>query len=182
MKELGTGTILLRSNSHGDLYPLTSSTGATISSSSPSDFTTLSSTIWHSRLGHPPGDVILNSLRSSKIIDCNKTRLFCISLPLSKHIKLPFATSMSFSSCPFEIIHNNLWTSPICSPLGYKYYVLFLGDFDNNLFHTFCTKDRIVSRFLCPHTSQNRKFECKICSINNIIRTLLCHVSLPFTF
>ena len=80
VKELGTGTILLRSNSNGDLYPLTLSTGATISSSSPSAFTTLSSTIWHSRLVHL-GDVILNSLRSSKIIDCNKTRLFCKSCP-----------------------------------------------------------------------------------------------------
>ena len=67
------GDHFLCSNSHEDLYPLTSSTGATISSSSPSAFTTLSPIIWHSRLGHPR-DVILNSLRSYKIIDCNKTR------------------------------------------------------------------------------------------------------------
>ena len=50
-------------------------------------------------------------------------------------------------------------------------------------FHTFCTKNGIVSRFSCPHTSsQNGKSERKSRSINNIICTLLCHASLPFTF
>ena len=53
VKELGTGNILLQSNSHGDIYPFTSSTRASISPTIPSTFTTLSSTLWHSRLGHP---------------------------------------------------------------------------------------------------------------------------------
>ena len=47
----------------------------------------------------------------------------------------------------------------------------------------FFTKNEIVSRFSCPHTSyQNGKFERKIRSINNIIRTLICHASLPSNF
>jgi len=30
---------------------------------------------------------------------------------------------------PFDIVHNDLWTSPILSSGGHRYYVLFLDDF-----------------------------------------------------
>ena len=51
VKKLGTGNILLRSNSTSDLYSFHSTHGATIPSSPHSAF--LSSSIWNSRLGHP---------------------------------------------------------------------------------------------------------------------------------
>ena len=48
------------------------------------------------------------------------------------------------------------------------------------MFHQFCDNRGIHLHFSCPHTSsQNGKSEKKICSINNIILTLLCHASLP---
>ena len=51
------------------------------------------------------------------------------------------------------------------------------------MFHQFCTSRDITLRFSCPYTSsQNGKSERKIRSINNIIRTLLCHASLPPSF
>ena len=51
------------------------------------------------------------------------------------------------------------------------------------MFHLFCTSRGITLRFSCPYTSsQNGKSERKICSINNIIRTLLCHAFLPPSF
>ena len=57
------------------------------------------------------------------------------------------------------------------------------GEFDNNMFRQFCTSRGISLRFSCPYTSsQNGKSERKIRSINNIIRTLLCHASLPPSF
>ena len=47
-------------------------------------------------------------------------------------------------------------------------------------FHNFCAPHGISLCFSCPDTSsQNGKSECKIRSINNVIRTLLCHASLP---
>ena len=227
VKDLRTGTKLMRCESSGDLYPFTSTTQA-IQTTTPSVFAVLSSNVWHSRLGHP-GDVVLNSLRSNNLIECNKTRdFFCPSCPLGKLIKLPFYDSSSTTTMPFDIVHSDLWTSPVTSSAGHKYYVFFLDDytnylwtfplktkaqvyttflsfrtyiktqfereikafqcdngreFDNSPFHDFCAKHGMVFRFSCPHTSpQNGKAERKIQSINNIVRTLLAHASIPHSF
>ncbi|KAJ9536396.1 hypothetical protein OSB04_un000431 [Centaurea solstitialis] len=57
------------------------------------------------------------------------------------------------------------------------------GEFDNGPFREFCNSNGIVFRFSCPHTSpQNGKSERKIRSINNIVRTLLAHASIPPSF
>ena len=37
------------------------------------------------------------------------------------------------STRPFEIIHSDLWSSPVASPSGYKYYVLFHDHYTNFL-------------------------------------------------
>ena len=113
MKDLTTRNIVLRFNSTGDLYPFQLTDGATIPSLISSAFSALSSSIWHSRLGHPE-NAILNSLYSSNSIKCKNSPSFvCHSCPLGKHIKLPFVHSSFVSTKPFEIIHSDLWTSPI---------------------------------------------------------------------
>ena len=57
------------------------------------------------------------------------------------------------------------------------------GEFDNTTFHQFFTNRGITFRFSCPQTSsQNGKSERKIRSINNIVRTLMCHASFPLQF
>jgi hypothetical protein len=129
---------------------------------------------------------------------------------------------------PFDIVHSDLWTSPMLSSGGHRYYVLSLDDFtdflwtfpisnksqvysifsqfrahiqtqfecpikcfqcdndkeyDNNLFQKSCEQNGMSFRFSCPHTSpQNGKAERKIRTINNIIRTLLAHASIPPIF
>ena len=129
---------------------------------------------------------------------------------------------------PFDIIHCDLWTSPILSSLGHKYYVLFLDnytnflwtfpissksqvyklfirvrtyirtqfereikafqcdngtEFKNDLFEKFGHQHGMTFRLSCPYTSpQNGKAERKIKTINNIVRTLLCHASTPPSF
>jgi len=56
-------------------------------------------------------------------------------------------------------------------------------EFDNNLFWKFCESNGITFCFSCPHTSsQNGKSQRKIRSINNIMRTLLIHASVPPSF
>ncbi|KAJ9543556.1 hypothetical protein OSB04_023263 [Centaurea solstitialis] len=212
VKDLQTGMHLMRCNSKGDLYPITST--PFIGTSPPTSFAALSPELWHNRLGHP-GAHVLSSLRQNNFIICNKFRddFFCHSCPLGKQVRLPFYDSLSYTYLPFDIVHSDVWTSPTLSSGGHRYYVLFLDDFTDflgifqlpinikctqyfSLFelifpHTLKKKlnvssvitERTSFRFSCPHTSpQNGKAERKIRTINNIIRTLLAHASLPTSF
>ncbi|KAK1430107.1 hypothetical protein QVD17_12618 [Tagetes erecta] len=225
VKDLKTRKPIVRCDSTGDLYPFTFS--STTSTTAPSAFAAISQDLWHSRLGHP-GSSILHALNKVLPLQKHKHASFCSSCVLGKHIKLPFHDSNFVSSLPFDIIHSDVWTSPVPTFNGHKYYVLFLDDktnflwtypmchksqvfeifkefhtfvqtqfnmpiktfqcdngreYNNNMFHTFFKTHGIQFRFSCPHTSsQNGKSERKIRSINNIIRTLLAHSSVPPKF
>ena len=90
VKDLATGNIVLRSNNTGDLYPFQSTHGASSTSSTSSVFSVLSTSVWHSRFHHP-GNVILTSLYSSRLIQCNKDPNFVWhSCPLGKHVQFLF--------------------------------------------------------------------------------------------
>jgi len=53
-------------------------------------------------------------------------------------------------------------------------------EYDSTAFHNICKQNRMSFRFCCLYTSsQNGKVERKICTINNIICTLLAHPFLP---
>ncbi|GKA67648.1 ribonuclease H-like domain-containing protein [Tanacetum coccineum] len=75
---------------------------------------------WHQRLGHP-GSEVLRRLVSSDSISCNKEKLpvLCHACQLGKHVKLPFVSSSSFVTSCFDIVHSDLWTSPIPSLSGF---------------------------------------------------------------
>jgi len=226
VKDLRTGNHLMRCNSSGDLYPILPKNQAISPLTFPSAFIALSPNLWHNRLGHPGAT---SFLRHQNFINCNKnSHNFCTSCPLGKHVQLSFHASCSFTELPFDIIHNDIWTSPISSSFGHRYYVLFLDDFskflwtfpiskksqvffifqsfktliktqferdiknfqcdngrefDNSPFQNFCRQNGMQFRFSCPHTSsQNGKAERTIKSINNIVRTLLAHSSMPPSF
>jgi hypothetical protein len=91
VKDFQTGMALMRCESKGDLYPITTNTTSTNKVKPTSSFAALSYSIWHDRLGHP-GEPVLNSLRQNKLIECNSpSKLhshFCHSCPLGKHVKL----------------------------------------------------------------------------------------------
>ncbi|GJT97278.1 ribonuclease H-like domain-containing protein [Tanacetum coccineum] len=108
MKDFLTRHILLRCDSSGDLYPVTKP------STTPTTFLSTSASTWHQRLGHP-GDEVLCSLVSRQFISCNKEKSphICHACQLGKHVKLPFHSSDSIVEHCFDIIHFDLWTSPI---------------------------------------------------------------------
>ena len=93
VKDFRTGARLMRCDSRGDLYPIT--TGSQVSSSV---FAALSPSLWHSRLGHPSNS-IFESLRLNKLIHCNKQHVshICPSCSLGKHVRLSFKASTSIS-------------------------------------------------------------------------------------
>ncbi|GJV22662.1 ribonuclease H-like domain-containing protein [Tanacetum coccineum] len=113
MKDFLTRHILLRCDSSGDLYPFTKP------STSPTAFLLTSSSTWHQHLGHP-GDEVLRSLVSRYFISCNKEKSthICHACQLGKHVKLLFHSSDSIVEHCSDIIHSDLWTSPIVSSSG----------------------------------------------------------------
>lgn len=124
VKDLNTKKVLLRSESDGDLYPVSSCLNK--SARNPSAFLTTSPSLWHRRLGHTNNET-LKSLISSNSLLCNKDSLplICKACQLGKHNKLPFSRSTTIVSRPFELVHSDVWTSPIPSISGIQYYVLF---------------------------------------------------------
>lgn len=126
VKDLRTRTEIIRCNSSGPLYSirLPSPLHALAASVKTED-------LWHRRLGHL-GHHGMSHLISSSSIPCNKRThhdsSLCHACQLGRHVRLPFTTSTSRTNKPFELIHCDLWTSPIPSVSGYKYYLVALDD------------------------------------------------------
>jgi transposase InsO family protein len=132
VKDLATRTPLACCDSSGPLYTLRPSTfGAT----SPSALvSTTSSTTWHRRLGHPGPDV-MTKIPSSLDSSCSRGHFegLCHACQLGRHTRLPFTTSYSRAEQAFDLVHCDLWTSPVLSLSGYKYYLVILDDFSHFL-------------------------------------------------
>jgi hypothetical protein len=131
VKDLATRNMIVRSNSSSPIYTLRLPTRI----STPQALTALASTsTWHRRLGHPDRDII-SKLSSTNAIHCNKSQSdpLCHACPLGHHTRLPFHSSSSHTNKPFKLIHCDLWTSPVLSIYGYKYYLVVLDDFTHYL-------------------------------------------------
>ncbi|KAJ9551722.1 hypothetical protein OSB04_015767 [Centaurea solstitialis] len=131
VKDLKTRSFLQRCDSdHHDLYPVLPPTPRSALASAN---VAVSFDVWHRRLGHP-GAAIFQFLVSRKFIACSsRTSTLCHACQLGKHCRLPFSLSTTKTSRVFELIHSDLWTSPVTSLSGFKYYVLFLDDFSHFL-------------------------------------------------
>ncbi|MFS7991853.1 putative RNA-directed DNA polymerase [Helianthus anomalus] len=161
VKDLKTRAPILRCNSTGDLYPLTAP--LPLPSTQPSAFATISQDRWHQRLGHP-GDNLLQSLKLSTFVDFGKfNKTICQSCIFGKSVKFPFYDSVNCTRSAFDIVHSDLWTSPVLSTGGHKYYILFLDDFTNFMW-TFpiATKAQVFHTFTTLHNSIHTQFERKI--------------------
>jgi transposase InsO family protein len=216
--------VILRCNSDGDLYTMPASTAA----APPHALLAASSTLWHQRLGHP-APATLERLNKLHAVPCNKVdRSLCHSCQIGKHTRLPFSSSQSITHAPFELVHCDVWTSPINSLSGFSYYLVCLDDYShycwafplrrksevhqhlvelaalaktqfsspikclqadngtefiNTATIKFFTAQGTHLRYSCPYTSsQNGKAERIIRTLNNSIRTMLLHASLPPTY
>lgn len=100
---------------------------------------------------HTPVTKHSNLLFLLKLFLCNKHDLsrLCSACQFGKQIKLPFVESNTSVDHPFDIIHSDLWTSPIQSASGIKYYVLFLDHHSHFLWvYPMRYKHETFSKFL----------------------------------
>jgi hypothetical protein len=140
VKDLTTKNVIVRSNSTGPLYMMCLPGSLTPSSSVvpalivvPHALPAVAPTTWHRHLGHPDPDV-LSSLSQSSFIQCtSKKHDFCHACQLGKHTRLPFCSSSHRVEHTFDLIHLDLWTSPVVSVSGSKYYLVILDDFTHYL-------------------------------------------------
>jgi len=137
VKDLASRRPLLRCDSTGPLYTLrlpssAASSSASLSPSSSAAFATTSSTRWYRRLGHPGHDVLAHLSRSADI-HCTRTtdEHLCHACQLGRHVRLPFASSMSHTAQIFYHVHCDLWTYPVISISGYMYYLVVVDDFSH---------------------------------------------------
>jgi hypothetical protein len=124
VKDLASRRPLLRCDNTEPLYtlrfPASASPSLPVLSAA---FATTSSTTWHRRLGHPGHDALMQ-LSSSSDIRCtwpHDEHLFH-ACQLGCHVCLPFHSS-SHAVRIFDLVHCDLWTSPVISISGYKYYL-----------------------------------------------------------
>jgi hypothetical protein len=129
VKDLTTKNVIVRSNSTSPLYTMRLPGSLTPSSSIVAALAAVAPTTWHRRLGHPDPDV-LSSLSRSSFIQCTSKKYdFCHACQLGKHTRLPFCSSSHRAEHPFDLIHLDLWTSPVVSVSGSKYYLVILDNF-----------------------------------------------------
>ncbi|GKA10918.1 ribonuclease H-like domain-containing protein [Tanacetum coccineum] len=157
VKDFLTRRVLLRCDSTRDLYPVTAP--------SPISHTFLvNQHTWHQRLGHPGSDV-LRRLISNNVISCNKEkpRVLCHACQLGKHVRLPFDSLSTIVSSCFDIIHSDVWTSPIPSLSGFKYYVLFLDHYSHFVWvYPLIHKSDVLSKFMLFRNYVRTQFKCEI--------------------
>jgi hypothetical protein len=136
VKDLATRRPLLPSDSVGPLYtlrlPSSAAPPASYSSSSSSAALATTPTTWRCRLGHPGRDVLARLSRSADI-SCTRalTEHFCHACQLDRHVRLPFYSSSSHALHAFDLVQCDLWTSPVSSISGYKYYLVVVDDFSH---------------------------------------------------
>jgi hypothetical protein len=89
-----------------------------------------SASTWHRRLGHLGHDV-LSRLSATSAIPCPRANAIslCHACQLGRLTRLPFSSSLSRTSRSFDLIHCDLWTSPVPSISGCRYYLVILDDF-----------------------------------------------------
>jgi hypothetical protein len=129
VKDLSTRNVLTMCNSLGPLYMMRlPSRSAPSPCAAPATALVASASTWHRRLGHPGVDALSKLSSDSSVIFSRRSHDFCQACQLGRHTHMPFVSSTSRADNNFDLIHRDMWTSPVVSVSGYKYYLVILDD------------------------------------------------------
>ncbi|CAL8085961.1 unnamed protein product [Prunus armeniaca] len=201
VKDLVSGKTLFHGKSENGLYPFRSPSS---SSSFPTTAVALlgirtSSPVWHQRLGHP-SPVVFQKLSAHLPLRGSPRSSFCSHCPLGKSSRLPFQLSSSVSTVLLQLIHCDIWTSPVLSNKDSKILVENLlsvdrvctikslqtdggAEFLSHQFQHYLSTHGIFHRVSNPHTpEQNGAAEGKQRHLIDMALTLLATAHMPPSF
>ena len=180
VKDLLSRNVIVRCNSSGPLYPLRLPAAHSLVAAT-------ESSLWRHRLGHP-GHEALSKLALSLPTCHHDTTTVCHACQLGRHVRLPFHLSTSRASNKFDLIHCDLWTSPVLSVSGYKYYLAILDDCSHYLW-TFPLKLKsdafpTIAHFLplCPLSSAPPSRQFSATTVVSLTTPAPALSSLPMVF
>lgn len=84
--------------------------------------------LWHLRLGHPGRHSLRQTLHHLDYSCSKSSSHACQACQLGKHVRLPFSSSDSVSYVPIQVIHADVWTSPVASCSGFQFYLVLIDD------------------------------------------------------
>lgn len=170
-----------------------------LASSSPEDHVAAAPTVelWHQRLGHPGRHTLRQALRHLEFSCSKSSTHVCSSCQYGKHVRLPFQSSDSVTYVPFQIIHADVWTSPVASWSEFKYYLVLIDDFTHYVwtFPLRCKSDVLAcllsfhayvrTQFLLPlislQTNNDREFDNQALRQHLAAHGAVLRLSCPYT-
>lgn len=117
-----------------------------------------------------PSSVSLWSLANNFLDSCGKLQhsSICESCKIGELPRLPFPNSTSFTTAPFQIIHCDLWLSPVCSCSDFQYYLVVIDEFTHYswvfpLRNKSSTAATLLNFFSYVHTQYYLSIKCVQC-------------------
>ena len=94
------------------------------------EHSTSSLALWHSRLGHASISRVKQLVSRGLLGSVSNKSFDCMPCQFGKQTALPFNNSVSHALSSFDLIHYDVWgPSPISTPGGSRYFVIFVDDF-----------------------------------------------------
>jgi hypothetical protein len=195
-KDFKTGTTLLQCDSTGELYPLCPSTNNR-SSSGHGFLASHNTELWDAWLDDP-GHIHLHRILARFDFQCSPSdNHTCDACRVGKHIRLTFSDSSNVSLFPFQLLHCDVWTSPIISNSGFKFYLVVLDDFSHFLwafplrqksdmlptliaFHAFI-HTQFQRPIMCIQTNNGKEFDNHVTRSFFLAQGIAIRLTYPYT-
>ena len=95
-----------------------------------SEQSTSSLALWHSHLGHASISRVKQLVSRGLLGSISNKSFDCMACQFGKQTALPFNNSVSHPLSSFDLIHYDVsGPSPISTPSGSRYFVIFVDDF-----------------------------------------------------
>jgi histone deacetylase 1/2 len=168
IKDRATKQILHQGRCKRGLYPLAPQSSSPRVIKQAYEVNKVSSSRWHSRLGHPTYPIVQCVLRENKL-PCesfSSHESVCDSCQKAKSHQLPYGRSNNISNSPLELIYSDVWGPAPISVGRHAYYVSFIDDFSKYTWiYLIKHKSDVFRVFKNFQNLVERKFDKKIISM-----------------